>query len=85
MKNGKPEILYSEPVREIMGSTPKKILRWGTTILFSILILFILFAWLIMYPDKISASVEITSENPPVTLLLSNHVLFVKFKLLINQ
>ena len=29
---------------------------------------FILFAWLIRYPDTIPAPVEITTSNPPVTL-----------------
>ena len=69
MKNQKPEILYSEPVKEIMGRPPRRILRWGTTILFFLFVLFILFAWLIRYPDIIPAPVEITTTNPPVTLV----------------
>ncbi|MFA5818162.1 MAG: HlyD family efflux transporter periplasmic adaptor subunit [Bacteroidales bacterium] len=69
MKDRKPEILYSDPVKEIMGNPPRKILRWGTTVMFSIFVLFILFAWLIRYPDTIPAPVEITTENPPVTLV----------------
>ena len=31
--------------------------------------MFILFAWLIRYPDTIPAPVEITTSNPPVTLV----------------
>ena len=69
MTDKKPEIKYSEPVREIMGSPPGKILKWGTTIIFTVLILFILFAWFIRYPDLIPSPVEITTENPPVTLV----------------
>jgi len=69
MKVHKPEILYSDPVKEIMGNPPKKILRWGTTILFLIFVLFILFAWLIRYPDTIPAQIEITTINPPITLV----------------
>ena len=34
-----------------------------------IFVLFILFAWLIKYPDTIPAPVEITTTNPPVTLV----------------
>jgi multidrug resistance efflux pump len=64
-----PEILYSDPVREIMGRPPRKILRWGTTVMFTVFILFILFAWLIRYPDTIPAPVEITTVNPPITLV----------------
>jgi multidrug resistance efflux pump len=69
MKNQQPEILYSEPVKEIMGRPPERILRWGTTILLLLFVLFILFAWLIRYPDIIPAPVEITTTNPPVTLV----------------
>jgi multidrug resistance efflux pump len=82
MKNQKPEILYSEPVREIMGKPPRKIIRWGTTIMMLVFVLFILFAWLIKYPDTIPAPVEITTTNPPVTLVtkITGHIktLFVK-------
>ena len=69
MKERKPEILYSDPVKEIMGNPPRRILRWGTGVMFSVFVLFILFAWLIRYPDTIPAPVEITTSNPPVTLV----------------
>jgi hypothetical protein len=69
MKEGKPEILYSAPVKEIMGNPPRKIIRWGTTVLFSVFLLFIFLAWLIRYPDIIPSPVEITTLNPPVTLV----------------
>jgi multidrug resistance efflux pump len=68
MKNQKPEILYSEPVRDIMGKPPKRILRWGSTVMLLVFILFIIFSWLIRYPDTIPSQVEITTTNPPVTL-----------------
>lgn len=69
MKERKPEIIYSDPVKEIMGNPPRKILRWGTTVMFSVFVLFILFAWFIRYPDTIPSPVEITTMNPPVTLV----------------
>ena len=65
-----------------MGKPPRRILRWGTTILFLIFILFILLAWLIKYPDIIPAPVLITTTNPPVTLVtkITGHIksLYVK-------
>lgn len=51
-----------------MGRPPKKILQWGTTLIFAVFLLLIILAWLIKYPDTIPAQVEITTENPPVTL-----------------
>jgi HlyD family secretion protein len=76
MKNQRSEILYSEPVEELMGKPPHRILRWGTTLLLLIFVLFILFAWLIKYPDVIPAPVEITTTNPPVTLVskITGHI-----------
>jgi multidrug resistance efflux pump len=82
MKNQKPEILYSDPLKEIMGKPPDRIIRWGTTTLVVVFILFILFAWLIRYADTIPAPVEITTTNPPVTLVtkITGHInsFFVK-------
>jgi multidrug resistance efflux pump len=69
MKEFEPRIIYSDPVKEIMGAPPRKIIRWGTMVMFSVFVLFILFAWLIKYPDSIPAPVEITTMNPPVTLV----------------
>ena len=69
MKNQRTEILYSEPVREIMGKPPRRILRWGSTIMLLVFVLFVLFSWLIRYPDTIPAQVQITTTNPPVTLV----------------
>lgn len=76
MKNKKPEILYSDSVREIMGKPPNGILRWGTTAIILVFVLFIFFAWLIRYPDTIPATIEITTTNPPVTLVtkITGHI-----------
>ncbi len=69
MKNRKPEIIYSDPVREVISNPPRRIIRWGTTLIFSVFALFILLSWLIRYPDVVPAQVEITTVNPPVTLV----------------
>jgi HlyD family secretion protein len=69
VKENKPQILYSEPVREIMGKPPRKIIVFGTSLIFVIFVLFFIFAWIIRYPDTIPSPVEITTENPPVTLV----------------
>jgi hypothetical protein len=74
MEDRKPEIKYSDPVEDIMGSPPGKILRWGTLAIFIVFVLFILFAWFIKYPDLIPSPVEITTENPPVTLVANKSI-----------
>ncbi|MGD0581599.1 MAG: HlyD family efflux transporter periplasmic adaptor subunit [Bacteroidales bacterium] len=69
MENKKPEIVYSEPVREIMGKPPRVILRYGTALIFLVFILVVIFSWYFRYPDLVQSPVEITTENPPVTLV----------------
>jgi len=69
MKSKKPEILYSDPVQEIISDPPRKIVRWGTTIIFLAFAVLIFLSWLIKYPDIVPAPVEITTVNPPVTLV----------------
>lgn len=62
----RPEIIYSDPVKDIMGRPPRKILQIGTTLIFSVFLLLFVLAWIIKYPDVIRAQVEITTENPPI-------------------
>jgi HlyD family secretion protein len=69
MKDRKPDILYSDPVNEIISRPPRRIIRWGTTAFFSVFILLLVLSWLIRYPDVVPASIEITTENPPVTIV----------------
>jgi len=68
-ENKQDDIIYSEPVNDIMGSPPGKILRRGNAIIIIVFVLFIILLWLIKYPDTIPAPVEITTINPPVTLV----------------
>ena len=82
MKKEKAEILYSEQVNEIIADPPRKIIRWGTAVIFTVFVLLIILAWLIKYPDIVPAPVEITTTNPPVTLVSKKtghiNILYVK-------
>jgi len=69
MREKKVEILHSDQVNEIISDPPRKIIRWGTTVIFTVFVLLIILAWLIRYPDIVPAPVEITTTNPPVTLV----------------
>jgi multidrug resistance efflux pump len=69
MKTRTTEILYSDPVNEIISRPPRRIVRWGITVFFAVFILLLTLSWLIRYPDVVPASIEITTENPPVTLV----------------
>ncbi len=69
MKEKAPELLYSDPVREIISNPPARIIRWGTFIIALVFLLLIILAWIIRYPDIVPAPVEITTRNPPVTMV----------------
>jgi hypothetical protein len=69
MMNEKPKILYSDPINEIISVPPRRLIRRGTTLIFIIFLLLLVLAWVIRYPDIILAPIEITTVNPPVTLV----------------
>lgn len=69
MNYGNKKLIFSEPVNEIIGDPPRKIVRWGTSVILVVIVFFIFFAWLIRYPDIVPSPVEITTANPPVTLV----------------
>lgn len=76
MKQKESLLLHSEPIRDIMGNPPGRLVRAGTTMIFILLLIFIFFSWLIRYPDLIPSQIEITTENPPVTLVskITGHI-----------
>lgn len=69
MDRKKDDIVYSETVNEIMGAPPSAIVKRGNTVILSVFLIFIFFLWLVRYPDTITAPVEITTMNPPVTMV----------------
>ncbi|MDP4277254.1 MAG: HlyD family efflux transporter periplasmic adaptor subunit [Bacteroidota bacterium] len=70
MADGKHNIdLRSEEVQDIMSDIPGKIIRWGTTIIFIILILLIVGCFFFKYPDIIYANVTVTTKEPPAVII----------------
>lgn len=66
------EILFnrnSEEVNEIISAVPSWILRWGITLVFSILLVIILASAFIRYPDVVKAPLKINSINVPKTII----------------
>ena len=61
--------LRSEEVQEILSRPPKWIIRWGTTIIFVVIAGIVVGSWFFKYPDIISASIRLTTENPPAPVL----------------
>lgn len=61
--------LRSEEVQEILSRPPLWLLNWGTTIVFGVLALMFIGAWVVHYPDLIKASFKLTSANAPKAVL----------------
>ena len=81
--------LRSEEVQEILGRPPRWILRWGITLLFSVILLLFVVSWFYKYPDVIVSDVIVTTENIPATLVAKSSgkiiKLFVKDKQVVQQ
>lgn len=58
----------SDQVKEILGQAPNWVIQWGISVVFIIVVLFLVGSALISYNDIIPARVTITSENPPAHL-----------------
>lgn len=69
MTGNDPNILKSEEVQEILEQMPHRIIRWGMSAIFFILLGLLGLSWLIRYPDVISSHILITTNNPPQKLI----------------
>ncbi|MGB0524394.1 MAG: HlyD family secretion protein [Flammeovirgaceae bacterium] len=81
--------LRSEPVKEILSKPPRKLIRWGITAIFSVVVLLFLIAYLLKYPDVITARAVITTEELPASIVTKRdgHIshLFVKEQELVEK
>ena len=67
-EQGTYSTFHSEEVHEIMGRKPAWILRWGITIIIFILLGIIVACCFIKYPQTVTATITLTSDNPPSDL-----------------
>lgn len=64
--------LRSDDVQEILSKVPSWMVRWGTTLIFALIALVFILAYVIKYPDTISGKVKITAIHPPVIITAPN-------------
>ncbi|OYU83758.1 MAG: HlyD family secretion protein [Flavobacterium sp. BFFFF2] len=60
--------IRSEEVQEILTRVPHWLIRWGSAVLFLILLILLVVSYGVSYPDIISSQIVITSEIPPQKL-----------------
>jgi len=57
--------LRSEEVQEILTQVPNWMIRWGSVLFLSLIVLLLAISWFIKYPDIIVSEVLVTTEIPP--------------------
>lgn len=61
--------IRSEEVQEILGTPPKWIVRWGTTMTLIVLLILGWGSWAFKYPERVEAPITITSTIPPTNII----------------
>ncbi|PWA05408.1 HlyD family secretion protein [Flavobacterium psychrotolerans] len=61
--------LRSEEVQEILTRVPHWMIRWGTIVVFCIILMLLFTSWFIEYPDVVTTEITITTNIPPGKLI----------------
>lgn len=61
--------LRSEELREILRRPPSWLVRWGIAVFFLIVLILLVVAWFLKYPDLVRSSIVITTQNPPAFIV----------------
>ena len=61
--------LKSPAVQEILGRPPRWIIRWGISIIFAVIAGLVVGSYFFKYPDIISATITVTTENLPAGVM----------------
>ncbi len=70
MDNKQNEIeLRSEEVQEVMSEISPAIVRWGITVLFIIIAILLIGCYIFKYPDVITSTVTVTTQEPPASII----------------
>ncbi|MEZ4908089.1 MAG: hypothetical protein R2771_10745 [Saprospiraceae bacterium] len=64
-----PTITQPHEINDLIGNAPSWIVRSGITVIALVVVVGLIMSYLISYPDKLSAPVIITTQNPPVDLV----------------
>ena len=57
--------LRSEEVQDILTRVPHWMIRWGTVLIFGIIMMLFFVSWFLKYPDVVSTQIVITTTIPP--------------------
>ena len=58
----------SDYAKEIFEKTPTWIIRWGNSMFLLFIIVILFLSYIVKYPDTVESEVEITTNNPPISI-----------------
>jgi multidrug resistance efflux pump len=81
--------LRSEQVQEILTKIPSWMIRWGSVVVFLVILSVVVFSYFIKYPEIISSQIIITTQNPPEKLVAKTsgkiEVILTRDNALVNE
>ena len=61
--------LRSEEVQDILSKVPNWMIRWGTVLIFALIVMMFVVSWFLKYPDIVRTEVTITTNIPPEKMI----------------
>jgi multidrug resistance efflux pump len=61
--------LRSEEVQDILTKVPHWMIRWGTVLVFGIILMLFFISWFLKYPDVVTTEIVITTNIPPERII----------------
>lgn len=81
--------LRSEEVQDILTKVPHWMIRWGTVLIFAIILMLFFVSWFIKYPDVVNTEIVITTNIPPEKIVSKSsgriEAILVKDKSIISK
>ena len=61
--------IHSAEMQEIIGRMPHWLISWGISLIFVVIAILLAGSWFFTYPDVITATITLTTQNPPVAIV----------------
>jgi hypothetical protein len=61
--------IHSAEMQEVIGRMPHWIISRGITLIFAVVIVLLAGTWFFTYPDVVSATITLTTQNPPAVII----------------
>lgn len=81
--------LRSEEVQDILTKVPHWMIRWGTVLIFAIILMLFFISWFVKYPDVVNTEIVITTNIPPEKIVSKSsgriEAILVKNKAIVSK